>query len=325
MLKATFIRAFAAIGLVMLSGYSWAQSGYPDKSIRIVSPFAAGGTNDYLARMVGRLLSEKWGQTVVVDNRTGAGGNIGAEFVARAAPDGYTLLMGSITPNAINPALYAKLPFNAQRDFAPISGIAATQTVLVVHPSLPVRSVNELVALAKAKPQSLHYGSAGYGSISHMGMELFHGLTGTKMIHVPYKGEGQASVEVMAGQIEVMFPNMPTVLGVVRAGRLRAIAVGGAQRSQLMPEIPNVAEAGVPGYQMSGWFGLFGPAGVPREVLARINAEVTRGLQRSDNKELLAKQGAEPMPGSVDEFTAFVLSDVAKWAKVVKTSGIKID
>ena len=318
-------RALVAAVLVVLSAYSWGQSGYPDKSIRIVSPFAPGGTNDYLARIVGRLLGEKWHQTVVVENRAGAGGNIGAEAVARAAPDGYTLLMGSITTHAINPALYANLPFNAQRDFAPVSGVAATQTVLVVHPSVPAKSVKDLVALAKARPQSLHYGSAGYGSISHMGMELFRDLTGAPLSHVPYKGEGQAAVDVMSGQIEAMFPNMPTVLGVVRAGKLRAIAVGGTQRSLLMPEIPTVAEAGVPGYQMSGWFGLFSPAGVPREVLARINAEVTQGLQRADIKELLAKQGAEPVPGSVDQFTAFVRSELAKWAKVVKTSGLKID
>jgi len=319
------LRAFVAAGMVMLSAYSWAQSGYPDKPIRIVSPFAPGGTNDYLARIVGRVLSEKWGQSVVVDNRAGAGGNIGAEAVARAAPDGYTLLMGSITTHAINPALYVKLPFNVQRDFAPVSGVAATQTVLVVHPSVPAKTVSDLVALAKSKPQSLHYGSAGNGSISHMAMELFSYTSGARLTHVPYKGEGQAAVDVMSGQIEVMFPNMPTVLGIVRAGKLRAIAVGGKQRSLLLPEIPTVAEAGVPGYEMTGWFGLFSPAGVPREVLVRINAEVTQGLQRPDIKDLLAKQGAEPVPGSVDQFTAFVREELAKWAKVVKASGLKLE
>jgi tripartite-type tricarboxylate transporter receptor subunit TctC len=318
-------RGFIVTGLLMLSAHSWAQAGYPEKPMRIVSPFAAGGTNDYLARLVGRLLSEKWGQPIVVDNRPGAGGNVGAEAVARSAPDGYTLLMGSITTHAINPALYAKLPFNAERDFAPVSGVAATQTVLVVHPSLPAKSVRELLALAKSKPQSLHYGSAGYGSISHMGMELFRYMTGASLTHVPYKGEGQAAVDIISGQIEVMFANMPTVLGMVHAGKLRAVAVGGQQRSSLMPEIPTVAEAGVPGYEMSGWFGLFSPAGVPREVLARINAEVTRSLQQADMKELLAKQGAEPVPGSVDQFTAFVRKELDKWAKVVKASGIKID
>ena len=325
MMGSMLFRGFIAAGLLMLAAYSSAQPGYPEKPIRIVSPFATGGTNDYLARLVGRLLTEKWGHPIVVDNRPGAGGNVGAEAVARSAPDGYTLLMGSITTHAINPALYAKLPFNAQRDFAPVSGVAATQTVLVVHPSLPAKSVRDLVALAKSKPQALHYGSAGYGAISHMGAELFRYMTGATLSHVPYKGEGQAAVDVMSGQIEVMFPNMPTVLGVVRAGKLRAVAVGGKQRSQLMPEIPTVAEAGVPGYEMSGWFGLFSPAGVPREVLVRINTEVTRGLQRPDIEELLAKQGAEPVPGSVDQFTAFVREELAKWAKVVKASGIKID
>lgn len=318
-------RVFMVVGLVMLSALAVAQSGYPEKPIRIVSPFAAGGTNDYLARVVGRLLSEKWGQTVVVENRAGAGGNIGMEAVARAAPDGYTLLMGSVTTHAINPALYSRLPFDARRDFAPVSGVAATQTVLVVHPSMPIKSVNGLIALAKSRPRSLHYGSAGNGSISHMGMELFRYLTGATLTHVPYKGEGQAAVDVMSGQIEAMFPNMPTVLGIVQAGKLRAIAVGGRQRSPLMPGIPTVAESGVPGYEMSGWFGLFSPAGVSGEVLRRINAEVTGGLQRPDIKALLAKQGAEPVPGAVDQFTAFVRGDVVKWAKVVTVLSLKID
>ena len=321
----TLPRVLMTAGLLMLSTYAWAQQGYPAKPIRIVSPFAAGGTNDFLARLVGRLLTEKWGQPSVIENRSGAGGNVGAEFVARAAPDGYTFLMGSVTTHAINPVLYARLPFDAQRDFAPVSGAAATQTVLVVHPSLPAKSVSELVALAKSRPQSLHYGSAGNGSISHMGMELFRYTTGTVLTHVPYKGEGQAVIDVMSGQIQVMFPNIPTVFGLLPTGKLRPIAVGGRKRSQLMPQIPTVAEAGVPGYEMSGWFGLFSPAGVPREVLVRVNAEVTQGLQRSDIQAMLTKQGAEPLPGSVDQFTAFVRDDLAKWAKVVKASGIKVD
>ncbi|MCC7484875.1 MAG: tripartite tricarboxylate transporter substrate binding protein [Burkholderiales bacterium] len=318
-------RLISGLCIAALAGISWAQPRYPEKTIRIISPFASGGTNDYLARLVGQLLSEKWGQSVVVDNRPGAGGNVGTEAVARAAPDGYTLLMGSITTHAINPALYSRLPFNAQRDFAPVSGVAATQTVLVFHPSLPAKSVRELVALAKSGPRALHYASAGYGSISHMGMELFRYMTGTTLDHVPYKGEGQAAVDVMSGEIEVMFPNMPTVMGIVRAGKLRAVAVGGKRRSALMPDIPTVAEAGVPGYEMSGWFALFSPAGVPRETLARINTEVTQGLQRVDIKDLLARQGAEPVPGSIDQFTQFVRDELAKWAKVVKSSGIRID
>lgn len=321
----TVRRFVLAASVLMLSTHAWAQQSYPAKPIRIVSPFGAGGTNDFLARLVGRLLTEKWGQPSVVENRPGAGGNVGAEVVARAAPDGYTFLMGSVTTHAINPVLYAKLPFDAQRDFTPVSGAAATQTVLVVHPSLPVKSVKELVALAKSRPQSLHYGSAGNGSISHMGMELFRYTTGATLTHVPYKGEGQAVIDVMSGQIQVMFPNIPTVFGFLPTGKLRPIAVGGRQRSQLIPQIPTVAEAGVPGYEMSGWFGLFSPAGVPRDVLVRVNAEVTQGLQRPDIQALLTKQGAEPLPGSVDQFAAFVRNDLAKWARVVKASGIKVD
>src|SRR5512133_2174730 len=243
----------AIVAFIVASDCRAATPEYPAKPIRIVSPFAAGGTNDYLSRLVGRVLTEAWGLSVVVENRPGAGGNVGSEVVARAPGDGYTLLMGSVTTHAINPALYEKLPFNAQRDFAPVTGVAATQTVLVVHPSVPARSVKDLIALARSRPKALNYGSAGHGSISHMAVELFTYTTGAKFTHVPYKGEGQAAVDLMAGGLDFMFPNMPTVLGLVHAGKLRAVAVGGAARSQLLPELPTMAADGAPGYERSGW------------------------------------------------------------------------
>ncbi|HWI13062.1 MAG TPA: tripartite tricarboxylate transporter substrate-binding protein, partial [Burkholderiales bacterium] len=212
-----------------------------------------------------------------------------------------------------------------QRDFAPVTGVAATQTVLVVHPSVPARSVKDLIALARSRPKALNYGSAGHGSISHMAVELFTYTTGAKFTHVPYKGEGQAAVDLMAGGVDFMFPNMPTVLGLVHAGKLRAVAVGGASRSQLLPELPTMAEAGAPGYEMSGWFGMFAAAGTSRDILTRLNGEVARGFQRDDIRDLLAGQGAEPMRGSVDEFSAFVRSELGKWAKVVSAAGVKVD
>lgn len=321
----SYAGVLVGLALAMLPALAPAQSDYPGKTIRIVSPFGAGGANDYLSRLVGRVLTESWGRAVVIENRPGAGGNIGAEAVARAAADGYTLLMGSVTTHAINPALYAKLPFNVQRDFAPVSGVAATQILLTVHPSVPARTVRDLIGLAQSRPQPLQYGSAGNGSISHMATELLRYTTGTRFQHVPYKGEGQAAIDVMSGQIDFMFANIPSVLGIVRAGKLRAIAVGSKKRSPLMPDIPTVAEAGVAGYEMTGWFGLFSPAGVPREVLTRINTEVTGRLQRPDIKENLAQQGAEPVPGSVEQFGTFVRDEQTKWAKVVAAEGLKVD
>ncbi|MDP2706849.1 MAG: tripartite tricarboxylate transporter substrate-binding protein, partial [Burkholderiales bacterium] len=228
---APMLAKFLCAGLAaLLSQPLLAQTGYPAKPIRIVSPFATGGTNDYLARMMGRVLTDAWGRAVVIENRPGAGGNIGTEVVARSAGDGYTLLMGSVTTHAINPVLYAKLPFNAEHDFAPVSGVAATQIVLTVHPSVPARTARDLLGLAKSRPQQLQYGSAGSGSISHMATELLSYTSGMRFQHVPYKGEGQAALDVISGQIDFMFANIPSVLGMVRAGKLRAIAVGGNAR-----------------------------------------------------------------------------------------------
>lgn len=302
-----------------------AQANYPARPIHIVSGFAPGGTSDYLARLVGRVLTEAWSQSVVVENRVGAGGVTGANAVAHASPDGYTLFMGSVTTNAINATLYTNLPFNTQRDFAPVGGVAAVQTLLVVSPSGHIRSVKDLIALAKSRQEPLTYGSAGVGSIAHMGAVLFSYMTGVKMTHVPYRGESQAAIDIMSGRVDLMFANMPSVAGLVRAGKLRGLAVGGKTRSPEFPDVPTIAEAGVPGYEMLGWYVLFSPTNVPRDVLVKLNAEVERGLQRSDIRNLLAGQGAEAIPGSVDEISAFVRSEQAKWAKVVATLKLKVD
>ncbi len=316
----------ALVGLILTSVFSaaGAQATYPVKPIRIVSGFAPGGTSDYLARVVGRVLTEAWGQSVVVENRVGAGGMIGAEVVARATRDGYTLFMGSVTTHAINPALYTALPFSLQNDFTPVAGVAAVQTLMVTRPSGPLRSVKDLIALAKSRPQPLNYGSAGVGSIAHMGTALLSYTTGLKMTHVPYKGEGQAAIDVISGQLDFMLGNMPSVIGLVRSGKLQAVAVGGKERSPQLPDIPTIAEA-VPGYEMTGWYVLFTTAKVPRDVLVKLNAEVARGLQRNDMRELLASQGADSMSGSVDEIEGLVRTELAKWAKVVAGLGLKVN
>jgi len=317
----------ALVGLILTSVVSaaWAQTTYPVKPIRLVSGFAPGGTSDYLARVVGRLLAEAWGQSVVVENRVGAGGMIGAEVVARATPDGYTLFMGSVTTHAINPALYTDLPFSLQNDFTPVAGVAAVQTLMVTRPSGPLRSVKDLIALAKSRPQPLNYGSAGVGSIAHMGTALLSYTTGLNMTHVPYKGEGQAAIDVISGQLDFMLGNMPSVIGLVRSGKLQALAVGGKARSPQLPDIPTIAEAGVPGYEMTGWYVLFTTAKAPRDVLVKLNDEIARGLQRNDMRELLAGQGADSMSGSVDEINALVRSELTKWAKVVAGLGLKVN
>ncbi|MEK7876243.1 MAG: tripartite tricarboxylate transporter substrate binding protein [Pseudomonadota bacterium] len=317
----------ALVGLILTSVVSaaGAQTTYPVKPIRLVSGFAPGGTSDYLARVIGRLLAEAWGQSVVVENRVGAGGMIGAEVVARATPDGYTLFMGSVTTHAINPALYTALPFSLQNDFTPVAGVAAVQTLMVTRPSGPLRSVKDLIALAKSRPQPLNYGSAGVGSIAHMGTALLSYTTGLKMTHVPYKGEGQAAIDVISGQLDFMLGNMPSVIGLVRSGKLQALAVGGKARSPQLPDVPTIAEAGVPGYEMTGWYVLFTTAKAPRDVLVKLNDEIARGLQRNDTRELLASQGADSMSGSVDEIEALVRTELAKWAKVVAGLGLKVN
>ena len=323
----TVPRVMSALVVLLLTSVvsaAWAQATYPVKPIRLVSGFAPGGTSDYLARVVGRLLAEAWGQSVVVENRVGAGGMIGAEIVARATPDGYTLFMGSVTTHAINPALYTTLPFSLQNDFTPVAGVAAVQTLMVTRPSGPLRSVKDLVAQAKSRPQPLNYGSAGVGSIAHMGTALLSYTTGLKMTHVPYKGEGQAAIDVISGQLDFMLGNMPSVIGLVRSGKLQAVAVGGKERSPQLPDIPTIAEA-VPGYEMTGWYVLFTTAKVPRDVLVKLNAEVARGLQRNDMRELLASQGADSMSGSVDEIEGLVRTELAKWAKVVAGLGLKVN
>jgi len=316
----------AALGALalLLAGGAWAQP-YPTKSIRLVVPFPAAGTTDILAREVAQRLSVSFGQSVVVDNRPGAAGNIGSDMVAKSAPDGYTLLMGTVGTHAINPSLYAKMPYNHVKDFVPIVLVAGVPNVLEVTPSLPVNSVADLIKLAKEKPGQLNFASSGSGTSIHLSGELFKTMTGVDMMHVPYKGSAPALTDLMGGQVQLMFDNLPSSLAQIKAGKLRAIAVTSAQRSPALPNIPTIAESGLPGFEASSWFGLLAPAGTPPAIVARVNADVNEWLQTAEAKEKLLAQGAIPAGGTPEQFAAHIRVETEKWDKVVKASGAKVD
>ncbi|MGZ5182788.1 MAG: Bug family tripartite tricarboxylate transporter substrate binding protein [Ramlibacter sp.] len=319
-MKVSRLIAAATLGFAALAAS--AQGVWPTKPIRIVVTFTPGGAPDTLAR----ILAEKWtalGQPVTVDNKPGAGGNIGADFVAKSAPDGATLVVGTVGTHAINPALYANMPYNAQRDFTPVAFLASTPNLLVVNNSVPARTVPELIALAKKQP--LTFGSSGSGTSIHLSGELFNTMAGVKMQHIPYKGRAAAIPDLLGGRITMIFDNMPSALPLVKSGELRAIAVTSAQRSPAAPQIPTVAESGLPGFEATSWFALFAPAGLPRDVQMKINAETARVLAMPDVKEKLATLGLEPNPGTPEQLSAFMQTELTKWAKVVKESGAKAD
>ena len=298
------------------------QSSYPVRAIRLVVPSSPGGGTDITARLVAPKLSEFLGQQVVIENRSGAGTMIGGEVVARAAPDGYTLLMG-ISTLAINPAMYKKVPYDALRDFAPISQVVSLPNILVSHPSLPVKSVKDLVAFAKARPAQINFASAGMGTSPHLSMELLLTMTKIKMIHVPYKGSGQGVVDVLAGHVSLMTPSILTGLPYVKDGRLRALGVTSAKRAAGAPDIPTIAEAGVPGYEATQWFGILAPAGTPVEIVNRLHREVVRVLATPEMRERFTADGAEPVGSTPEEFLAYIRSETAKWSGVIKQAGIK--
>jgi tripartite-type tricarboxylate transporter receptor subunit TctC len=320
------IRVFSlALLCVLCSNPSVTFAGdYPDKPIRIIVPYPPGGFNDTLARTLGQKLTEKWRQPVIVDNRPGGGGTIGTNLAAKSAPDGYTLLIVSFA-FAVNPALYASLPYDTGKDFVPIVFAASTPNLLVVNPELPVKSVKELIALAKSKPGKLNYASAGNGSSNHLSMELFKSLTGVDIVHVPYKGSAPAVTDLIGGQVDVMFDNVPNVLQQVKAGKLRGLAVSSKERSPLLKGLPSVAESSVPGFDVSVWFGVVAPAGTPQPVIAKLNAEINSILKLSEIRQAFNSQGVEPAGGTPEEFSLFFAAQATKWAKVVKHSGAKAE
>ena len=301
-----------------------AQS-YPGKPIKIIVPFPAGGIADIYSRILGNRLTETWGQPVLVENRSGAGGNIGADLVAKSPADGYTLGIGTLGTHAVNVTLFSKLPYDAVRDFAPIALILEAEGLLVVHPSVPAHGVPELIAHARANPGALSFASAGMGTASHLAGELFKAMAKVEMVHVPYKGNVPAITDLLAGQTSLMFATMPTVLPQARAGKLRALATIGEVRSAAAPELPTVAEAALPGFEVTNWIGLFAPAGTSPEIVRRLNAEVMRLMLSPEIQARMLGEGARSAPNSPEQFAAFVKTEIAKWAPVVRASGARAD
>jgi len=300
-------------------------SAYPSKPIRYVVPYPAGGPLDIVARVLAQKLNAQFGQPVIVDNRPGAGGNIGADAVAKSPPDGHTILMGAVATHAINPHLYRTLPYDPVRDFTAIALVSQVPNILVVHPSLPVKSVRDLIALAKAKPGALNFGSGSTGSAGHLAGELFKVMAGVDMVHVPYKGAAPAVADLLGGQIQLMFDNLASALPNIKAGRVRAVAVTTERRSPQMPELPTIAESGLPGFDVSTWFGVFAPAGLPSEIVTKLNGAINAALQLPDVRSQLSNLGAEPAAYSPQQFADFVRRELVKYEKVVKASGAKVD
>ena len=297
---------------------------YPDKPIRIVVPFPVGGVADTFGREIGRKLTEVWGQPVVIDNRAGAGGNIGADIVAKSAPDGYTLVIGNIGTHAVNVSLLPAMPFDTIKDFTPIVHILEAEGLLVVNPSIKATTLPELIALARSQPGRLSYASAGVGTTSHLAGELFKSMTMVDIIHVPYKGNVPAITDLLGGQTAMIFATMPTVLPHVRAGKLHPLAVLGTARSSALPEVPTVAES-VPGFEVSNWIGLFGPAGLPPAIVARLNAEVQKVMRSPEIQKRLESEGAKFIPMTAEQFATFQRNEITKWAKTIKDANIKVD
>jgi tripartite-type tricarboxylate transporter receptor subunit TctC len=315
-----FAPALVALPCAPAGAQSW-----PERGVRLIVSTTTGGSSDTLARLMAPRLTEMWGHPAVVDNRPGAGGNLGTDMVAKAAPDGYTLLVGSVGPLTVNPHLFPKLPYDPLRDLAPITLLAHVANVLVVNPSVPVRNVKEFIALAKSRPGQLHFGSAGNGQSQHLAGELFNLLAGVKMVHVPYKGSAPALTDVIGGQIELTFTSLVSGIPLMRAGRLRGLAVTSATRQPAAPDLPTVAEAALPGFEVTAWFAMVGPAATPRDILAKVQADVARALRTADAAERLNVLGAQMVLSSPDELGAYMKSEIAKWGRVVREARIRAD
>ncbi|NJD87967.1 MAG: tripartite tricarboxylate transporter substrate binding protein [Betaproteobacteria bacterium] len=318
-----FIAAAVLVAVAPLALH--AAEPFPGKQIRFVVPYPPGGPLDTVARLLGQKVSASVKHPVVIDNVPGAGGNIGAGMVARAAPDGYTILMGAVATHAINPTLYPTIPYNAEKDFVAVTQVASTPNVLVVNPALEAATVAEFIKLGKSKPGKLNFGSGSTGSAGHLAGELFKSMAGVDMAHIPYKGAAAAMQDLIGGRVDLMFDNFASSAAQVKAGRVRALAVTTARRSALAPELPTIAESGLPGFDISTWFGIFVPAGTPRPVVERLHDEFVKALAAPDVREKMLNLGAEPVGNTPEEFAAYVRSEAAKYAKLVKTSGAKVD
>ncbi|HEV7801447.1 MAG TPA: tripartite tricarboxylate transporter substrate binding protein [Burkholderiales bacterium] len=317
-------KLLAGAALALATAAAFAQT-YPSKSIRLISPFAPGGGTDITARAIAPKLSSAFGQQVIVDNRGGAGGMVGVEIASKAPPDGYTIVIGTIGNIAVNPSLYSKMPYDPQKDLVPIGQVANALNVLVVHPSLPAKTVKEFIAIAKQRPGQLNFGSSGPGATDHLAGEVFNVMAGVKMVHIPYKGGAPAMLDLVAGQVEIVFSTMATAIGAIQGNRIRAIAMTGNQRYERMPQIPTIAEGGLKGFEVNNWYGFFAPAGTPKEIVTRLHAETAKALAMADTKTRLLDAGIIATSSTPDVFNAYIQAETKKWAKVVKDANIKAD
>jgi tripartite-type tricarboxylate transporter receptor subunit TctC len=315
----------AAVAAAALFSVGAAAQTYPTKPIRMIVGFAPGGGTDVVARVISQKLSEWYGQQVIVENRAGATGTIGADVVAKSAPDGYTLIMGHVNSHAIAPSMFKKLPYDALRDFAPVAYVGYVPNVLVVHPSVPAKSMKELIALAKAKPGGLNYASSGTGSTQHLAGEMFKQLAGVDIVHVPYKGSGQAIGDLLAGTVTMNFDTMPPVIDHIKGGRLRALAISTPRRLGQLPDVPTFVEEGMSGFDVTNWYGVMAPAGTPREIVTKLNADINKAMQVPEVRARLEQVGTQLREGSAADFEAFQKAEVAKYAKLVKDAGIQPD
>ena len=320
---AAFILSAQGSGVSAARPEAAGARGYPDRPVRMIVPFVPGGGSDTIARMVGPKLAEALGRPLVIDNRAGAGGTVGVDLVAKAAPDGYTLLLGTPGGLSVNPNL-RRTPYRLS-DFAPITQLSTSPLVVVLHPSVPANSVKELIAMARAKPGQLNFGSSGNGSIEHLGGELFKTMTGVNLTHIPYKGAALSIADLLGGQIQILFENMPPVLGHIRSGKLKALGVAAARRSAFLPDIPTVGEAGVPGYEASSWFGVLAPAATPKPIVARLNALIVNVLQMREIRERLAGMGFEPVGNTPEQFGEYLKAKMAEIGKLIKAADLKLE
>jgi tripartite-type tricarboxylate transporter receptor subunit TctC len=318
------IRCGAALVLVLFAGAAVAQS-WPTRPVRLISPFAPGGGADITSRAVAQKLTVSLGQQVIVDNRGGAGGMLGVDLAAKSPADGYTLVMGTIGPIAINPSLLSKMPYDPIKDLAPVSQAAVAVNVLVVHPSLPAKSVKEFIALAKSRPNDLNYGSSGSGAADHLAGELFNAMVGVKMAHIPYKGGAPAMLDLVGGNVQLVFSTLSTATGAIESNRVRALAVTGSKRFEGLPELPTMSEGGLKGFEVNNWYGLFAPAGTPKDIIARVSTEAARALSQPDVKKRLLDAGIIAMSSSPESFAAYTRAETAKWGKVIRDANIKGD
>lgn len=312
--------ALLIAGLFAATALVHAQS-YPSRPLRLIVPTAPGGGTDFTGRLVAAKLSESLGQQVVVENRGGGGGSVGADNAAKSTPDGYTLLLGSIATHAVNPALYKKLPYDHLKDFAPVSLIGTVPNAMVVHPSVPVKSMQEFITYAKANPGKINYGSSGVGSPPHLSMELLRSITGINLVHVPYKGAGPALADLLGGQVQAMCTSLAGLINFIKSGRVRALGVTTAKRNPQLPDVPTIVESGVPGYEVTIWYGVFAPVATPKAIVQKLNAEMIKALNSPEMKERMALQGMDPAPSTPAELAAFVKAETVKWAKAAKDSG----